>query len=181
MEVAAVDKPMSSVGYKLMTLAFRIRDLLRPRVDVLKEAGIEPGFCVLDYGCGPGSYIVPLAQLVGASGEIYALDIHPLAIQELQKKATRKAITNLKTIESDCNTGLPDNKVDMVLLYDTFHNLFRPDDVLRELHRVQKSSGTLSFSDHHMNEKDILTRVTNTGLFKLLAKGKKTYSFSKVG
>ena len=177
----AVDKPMSSVGFRFMKWAFRVLDLLGSRMDVLKEAGIKPGFCVLDYGCGPGSYVVPIAQLVGASGEIYALDIHPLAIKEVQKKVTQKAIKNLKTIESDCNTGLPDNKVDVVLLYDTFHNLSRPDDVLRELHRVLKPDGTLSFSDHHMNEKDILARVTNTGLFKPLTKGKKTYSFSKVG
>ena len=176
-----MDKPMASVGFKLMALVFRARDLLRSRADVLNEAGIKPGFCVLDYGCGPGSYIVPLAQLVGASGKIYALDIHPLAVKEVQKKATQKAIMNLKTIESDCHTGLPDNKVDVVLLYDTFHNLSQPDDVLRELHRVLKSNGTLSFSDHHLNEKDILANVTKTGLFKLLTKGKQTYSFSKVG
>lgn len=174
-------KPMSRVGFKLMTLVFRIRDILRPRMDLLKEAGIEPGFCILDYGCGPGSYIAALAQLVGTSGEIYALDIHPLAIKEVQKTAARKAITNVKTIESDCKTGLPDNLVDVVLLYDTFHNLSQPDDVLRELHRVLKSGSTLSFSDHHMNEKDIITGVTKTGLFKLSTKGKKIYSFSKVG
>ncbi len=164
-----------------MTLVFRIRDILRPRMDLLKEAGIEPGFCILDYGCGPGSYIAALAQLVGTSGEIYALDIHPLAIKEVQRTAARKAITNVKTIESDCKTGLPDNLVDVVLLYDTFHNLSQPDDVLRELHRVLKSGSTLSFSDHHMNEKDIITGVTKTGLFKLSTKGKKIYSFSKVG
>jgi ubiquinone/menaquinone biosynthesis C-methylase UbiE len=176
-----VDKPMSSVGFKLMTLALRIRDFLRPRMDVLKEAGIESGFRVLDYGCGPGSYIAPLARLVGASGEIYALDLHPFAIKEVQKKAGWKAITNVKTIESDCKTGLPDNHVDVVLLYDIFHNLSQPDDVLRELHRVLKPAGTLSFSDHHMNAKDILAGVTDTGLFKLLTKGKMTYSFSKAG
>ena len=117
-----MDKPMSSVGFWFMKWAFRVLDLLGSRMDVLKEAGIKPGFCVLDYGCGPGSYVVPIAQLVGASGEIYALDIHPLAIKEVQKKATQKAIKNLKTIGSDCNTGLSDNKVDVVLLYDTFHN-----------------------------------------------------------
>jgi ubiquinone/menaquinone biosynthesis C-methylase UbiE len=60
-------------------------------------------------------------------------------------------------------------------------NLSQPDDVLRELHRVLKSGSTLSFSDHHMNEKDIITGVTKTGLFKLSTKGKKIYSFSKVG
>lgn len=176
-----MDKPSSRIGFKLMTLAFRIRDFLGPRMDLLKEAGIEPGFCILDYGCGPGSCIAPLAQLVGISGEIYALDIHPLAIKEVHKIAAQKAIANIKTIESDCNTGLPNDHVDVVLLYDTFHNLSQPDDVLRELHRVLKPGGTLSFSDHHMKAQDIITRVTKTALFELSTKGKKTYRFSKVG
>ena len=70
--------PMPNCGFKLMALIFRVRDFFQPRMDVLKEVGIEPGFCILDYGCGSGSYIVPLAELIGTSGEIYALDIHPL-------------------------------------------------------------------------------------------------------
>ena len=90
---------------------------------VLNEAGIKPGFCVLDYGCGPGSYIALMAELVGASGEIYGLDIQPLAIKKVQKIAAQKAIRNQKAIESDCDTGLPENKVDLVLLYDTFHTV----------------------------------------------------------
>ena len=179
--MTTMDKPMSKVGFKLMTLVFRIRDLFRPRMDLLKEVGVEPGFCILDYGCGPGSYIAPLAQLVGISGEIYALDINPFAIKEVRKIAAHNPIANIKTIESDCDTGLPNNYVDVVLLYDTFHNLSQPDDVLRELHRVLKSGGTLSFSDHHMKEQDIIMRVTKTGGFKLSTKGKKTYSFSKIG
>ena len=175
-----MDKPMSSFGFKFMSLMFKVRDIIRPRLELLKEAEIERGFCVLDYGCGPGSYIAPLEQLVGNSGEIYALDINPLAIKAVQKIAARKGIANINPIESDCNTGLPDNRVDVVLLYDTFHDLSQPDDVLQELHRVLKPGGTLSFSDHHMKEKDILTGITNKGLFLFLKKGKKTYSFSKL-
>ena len=174
-----MDKPMSSIRFRLMSLMFKLRDIFLPRLDVLKEAGIESGFCVLDYGCGPGGYIVPLAELVGPSGKIHALDINPLAIKEVKKIAARKGIENIETIESNCNMGLSDNCVDVVLLYDTFHDLSQPDDVLRELHKVLKSDGTLSFSDHHMKEKDITTRVTNSGMFRLSKKGKKTYSFSK--
>lgn len=176
-----MDKPMSSIGFKLMSLMFKVRDIFRPRLDVLKEAGIESGFCILDYGCGPGGYIAPLVKLIGPSGKIHALDINPLAIKEVKNIAARKGHENVETIESDCKTGLSDNYVDIVLLYDTFHDLSQPDDVLRELHRVLKPGGTLSFSDHHMKEKDIIARVTNTGMFNLSKKGKKTYSFSKVG
>jgi len=148
-------------------------------LDVLKEAGIESGFFVLDFGCGPGGYIMSLVELVAPSGKIHALDVHPLAIQEVKKKATRKGIRNIGTIESDCSTGLPDNCLDTVLLYDVFHDLTRPDDVLQELHRILKPGGTLSFSDHHMKEEEVLTGVTGAGVFRFVRKGKKTYSFTK--
>jgi ubiquinone/menaquinone biosynthesis C-methylase UbiE len=172
---------MSGLGFNLMALSFRVRDFFRPRMELLREVGIEPGFSILDYGCGSGSYIEPLVQLVGTSGKIYALDIHPLAIKKVRQMALGKEFANVKTIESNCLTGLPDNTVDVVLLYDTFHGLAQPDDVLREVHRVLKPRGTLSFSDHHMKEKDLVTGVTNTGLFKLMTKGKKTYSFLRIG
>ena len=176
-----MDKPMSGLSFKLMTLIFRIRDCFQPRMNLLKETGIETGFRVLDYGCGPGSYILPLAELVGTTGKIYALDIHPLAIKKVREIAERAKIENIETIESGCNTGLSDNSINVVLLYDIFHDLSRPDAVLQELHRVILPGGTLSFSDHHMKEQDIITRVTATGMFQLSKKGKKTYSFSKAG
>jgi len=179
MEMAKANSPMSSIGFKLMVLMFKVRDLLHPRFDVLKEAGIESGFSVLDFGCGPGGYIMPLVELVGSSGRLYAIDIHPLAIQQVKKIAARKRIENIETIESDCSTGLPDNGVDIVLLYDVFHDLARPNDILQELHRVLKPGGTLSFSDHHMKEKEVITRVTGANMFRFVKKGKKTYSFAK--
>ena len=162
-----------------MSLMFKVRDILLPRLEVLKEAGIDSGFSVLDFGCGPGGYILPLIERVGPSGKIYALDVHPLAILEVNKIATRNGIENIETIESDGNTGLPDNGVDTVLLYDVFHDLARPNDVLREIHRVLKPGGTLSFSDHHMKPEEVITRVTGGGMFRFVRKGKKTYSFAK--
>ena len=171
--------PMSSISFKFMALMFKIRDFLRPRLEVLKEAGIESGFSVLDFGCGPGGYIMPLLELVGPSGKILALDIHPLAIQEVKKIGMRENIKNIETIESDCDTGLPDNAVDTALLYDVFHDLTRPDDILQELHRILKPGGTLSFSDHHMKEEEVITRVTGAGMFRFVKRGKKTFSFAK--
>lgn len=51
------NKHISNSGFKAMALTFKIRDFLRPRKDVVKEVGIREGFHVLDYGCGPGSYV----------------------------------------------------------------------------------------------------------------------------
>ncbi len=175
-----MDKPEPGLHFKLMALTFKIRDLFMPRKDILAEVGIRPGFCVLDYGCGSGSYITAASELVGRSGKIYALDIHPLAIESVQRIATNARLTNVETIQSDCKTGLSDDSIDVVLLYDMFHKLSDPDSVLEELHRVLKPDGILSFSDHHLSEEEIMSGVTDKGLFKPSGKSRKTYSFSIV-
>ncbi len=162
-----------------MAFSFKLRDFLLPRRYILEEAGVQPGFHVLDYGCGPGSYISAASEMAGKSGKVYALDIQPIAIQSVRSIVSKKQLTNVETIFSDCMTGLLDNSVDIVLLYDTFHELSEPDIVLEELYRVLKPGGILSFSDHHMKKREIISRVTKTGLFKLINKGKRTHSFSK--
>jgi len=171
-----MDKLMSNFHFKFMSFCFKFRDFILPRKNILKEVGIKPGFHILDYGCGPGGYVIPAAELVGKSGKIYVLDIHPLAIQAVQSIALKHQLTNVKTICSDCKTELPDNSVDVVLLYDTFHVLSDPERVLEELHRVLKPDGILSFSDH-MKENEIVSKLTSRGLFKPWRKGKFTHNF----
>lgn len=174
-------EPVSNFHFRLMSFSLAFRDLFQSCRDIVEEAGIMPGFHLLDYGCGPGSYTIAAAELVGESGAVYALDIHPLALQSVQKRASKKGFENVETIRSDCKTGLEDCSIDVVLLYDVFHGLSDPDGILEELHRVLKPNAILSFSDHHMKEDEILFRVAKSGLFSLSKKGKKTYSFSKEG
>jgi len=174
-----MDKPMSNFHFKFMSFGYKFRDCFLPRKNILKEVGIKPGFDVLDYGCGPGGYIIAAAELVGKSGKIYAVDIHPLAIQRVQNIASKKQLTNVETICSDRKTGLPDKSIDVVLLYDIVHDLSDPNGVLEELHRVLKPTGILSFSDHHMKENEIVSKVTNRGLFRLSSKGERMHSFLK--
>jgi ubiquinone/menaquinone biosynthesis C-methylase UbiE len=176
-----MDNTQSNIDFRLMSLTYLIRDLFHPRMNVLQEVGIDPGCRVLDYGCGPGSYILPLAELVGMSGTIYALDIHPLAIQKVQRIASKWNLSNVETICSDCATGLPDGSVDIALLYDTLHALHDPDGVLQELHRVLVPEGILSLSDHHMQEDEILVQATSGGSFRLSTRGSRTYNFQRVG
>ena len=77
--------------------------------------------------------------------KVYAVDINPVAIQQVRSIALKKQLTNIETICSDCTTGLPDKSIDLILLYDTFHEISEPDKLLRELHRVLKSDGIFIF------------------------------------
>lgn len=164
----------------MMSASINRRNRKNPPAEMLKETGIKPGFRVLDYGCGPGGHSIAAARMVGKNGKIYALDIHSLATEMVKKTAARNGLDNVETICSDCATGLESKSLDMILLYDVFHNLSNPDDVLSELNRVLKPDGIFSFSDHHMQEDEILTQIEGSGLFKLSGRGKKTYSFVRL-
>jgi ubiquinone/menaquinone biosynthesis C-methylase UbiE len=56
--------------------------------------------------------------------------------------------------------------------------LKHPNQVLKEIHRILKTEGTLSFSDHHMKESNIIKGVEGSGLFELKKKQEMTYCFS---
>ncbi len=163
-----------------MSLKFKLRDLLLPRKKILEEAGIKAGNNVLDFGCGPGGYLPSLSKMVGETGKIYALDINPLAIEMVQKLITGKCLKNVETILSGCETGLPDESLDAVLLYDVYHGLSQPQKILAEINRVLKPDGVLSFNDHHMQDEEITGKLTEGGFFRLLKKGEKVHNFTKV-
>ncbi len=172
-------KRNSALGFNLLSYTFKLRDVLFPRITILNEVGISPGSVVLDYGCGPGGYIRPLVSIIGSSGSIYALDIDPRAIKAVEAISTKNNLKNVRTIQSGCKTGLPDESVDVVLFYDIFHHLHNPDEILEELHRVLKPDGILSFSDHHMKDEDMEEYFSAHNVFRIREKKKKTYTLLK--
>lgn len=169
-----------SLGFRFMCLFFAFRDLVNPPKKALRKVKITPMNRVLDFGCGTGSYSIAAAEMVGKTGRVYALDVSPLALQRTKSIASKRKLTNIETIQSNCRTGLENNEIDVVLLYDTFHDLTDPDGVLQEIHRVLKPEGILSFSDHHMKEEQVVSALTKQKLFKLSERKKKLYEFTKI-
>jgi ubiquinone/menaquinone biosynthesis C-methylase UbiE len=170
---------MSRSHLAIMTTVFAVRDLLFPPKEKLEGAGIQPGSRILDYGCGPGGYSLAAAKIVGSTGIVYALDIDPLAVDRVEKIAARKGFGNIRTILSSRDTGLESGTIDTVLLYDIYHDLTNADAVLADLHRILKPDGILSFSDHHLKEREFLPRITQGGYFRLIKKEKRSYTFQK--
>ena len=74
------DKPMSTFSFKSMSFILKFRDaFLGPRRILNKIEGIRNGISILDYGCGPGSFTMAAAEMVGKNGTVFAADVHPLA------------------------------------------------------------------------------------------------------
>jgi len=171
-------KPVPFIIYKTISLILKSRDLFYPPKYILNEIGIKHGVCVLDYGCGPGSYSIAISELLAGTGKVFALDNNPLAVNQVSQTAKKKKLTNVKTILSNCDTGLPSNSVDIVLFYYLFNDLENPEKVLYELHRVIKPHGILSFSEFNLNK--ISPRLEMTKLFRLTKKHSTMHTFVKI-
>ena len=172
--------PAHPLHFRLRTLVLKCRDLSCSPQKVLAEAHVLPGATVLDYGCGEGRFSIAAARFAGKDGKVYALDIHPLGLRQVQMAASRRGLWNVETICSGCGTGLVAGSVDTALLYVTLHGLDNPHPVLEELHRVLKPNGFLSFRDPHLGEEEILSCIAYRGFFRLAGKGRETYRFARV-
>jgi ubiquinone/menaquinone biosynthesis C-methylase UbiE len=141
-----MQKRMNGLWFRLMALEYRMKS--RSVLQALEDAGIKPGMSILDFGCGPGRYSLPAARLVGSAGMVYAADVHPLAIRMVARGAQAHGLTNLRTVLTDCATGLPAGSVDVVLLFDALHDIEDRTAVLKELRRVLKEGGRIQYQDH---------------------------------
>lgn len=170
-------KPMNVLNYIAMCFILIIRDLFYPPREIFNELPIKHGYQILDYGCGPGSYSIAAAELLEETGMVYALDLHPYAIEDVRQTIKKRKLSNIQTIISDCETGLPSNSVDIVLLHYVFNDLKNPDQILKELHRILKPQGLVSFSEFNLEK--ISPKVLQYGLFQVMIKGRKTHTFVK--
>lgn len=140
----------SDWSFKIMSLIhdnpFR-RKFSNP-FQTLENAGIKAGQEVLEVGCGPGFFTIPAAKIVTDTGNVIALDIHPLAIKRVQERILTNQITNVETILADAtNTGIPNQSIDVAFLFG-LPRLFRNEslfhNILDELYRVLRFDGTIS-------------------------------------
>ena len=138
-------KQIPQVMFKIMTFIMSGFKKFRKIDKEINFSEIKSGYKVLDFGCGLGFNTIPAAKIVGSIGTIFALDNNTEAIGIVKNKIEKYKLNNIETILSDCNTRLGDNTIDIVLLHNVFPMIVNKKDVLKEIHRVLKIKGKLSY------------------------------------
>ena len=159
-------KPESATFYRVNMWTYKVVGLFWNPQRRLKDIPLKEGMAVVDYGCGPGRYTLPIAKVVGPKGKVFAVDIQPLAISMVKEKAFRESLANIEPILVDSyNTGIQGSSIDLVLLVDTFHQIKDYDALFREIHRVLKQDGMLFMDPGHMKVSKTREIVEGSGLF----------------
>ena len=162
-------EPMSDIGFRGMVWLYKFYDLFRDPRRSLGKIPLKEGMTVVDYGCGPGRYTLPVARLVGPKGKVFAIDIHPLAVNSVKKKAESEGLTNVEAIlVNSYNTGIESSSVDLVLLIDTFPLVKNHDALFREIHRMLKQDGLIFMAHGRIKMSKTREIVEGAGLFTIV-------------
>lgn len=110
-------------------------------LDALK---IKAGSTVADVGAGVGYTSLKLARRVGPDGTVLATDVQPEMLRMLAANARAAGVKNIRPIRcTSTDTKLPDNKVDLVLMVDVYHECVDPEATLQGLLKALKPGGRL--------------------------------------
>lgn len=116
-----------------------------------RNFGFKEGMKVADFGSGSGAYTLALADVVGPSGVVYAVDVQRELLTRIQNNAVQDGHDNVEIvwgdIEAPGGVGLRDEYLDGVVISNT---LFQVDDkisTIKEAWRVLRPGGTLVVVD----------------------------------
>jgi ubiquinone/menaquinone biosynthesis C-methylase UbiE len=108
---------------------------------------LEPGKRVLDVCSGSGASALPLAERVGPTGNVIAVDLAERLLQLARKKAEHQGLSNIEFRVGDFQElGLADASFDAVVC--VFGIFFVPDmnRAVRELWRMVRPGGQLAIT-----------------------------------
>lgn len=113
---------------------------------------IEEGQTVLDLGCGPGTFSVTMAKMVGESGKVIAVDVQEEMLKLVREKAARYGMqARIVTHKSGpCGIGLSE-KVDFALAFYMVHEVPDAQAFLKEVASLLKPRGKLLIVEPKMH------------------------------
>jgi len=104
-------------------LATPLRRLVHDPRRVLAGLAL-PGDTVIDIGCGPGYFTLPLAKAVGPSGRVVAVDLQPAMLEQVRARAERAGLAprvELRPCSAETLGELP--VADAALAFAVVHEL----------------------------------------------------------
>lgn len=121
----------------------------------LRALGIGDGDRVLDFGCGPGGYVLALAQVVGPRGEVIAVDKSVLHLQSLQERIAESSHRDIievhRTDGSLTLDWIAKASLDAVLLFDVLQHISDWDTLFASVRRTLKPQGLLLVNPSYMS------------------------------
>lgn len=126
------------------------RDAWQKPVEVVEALEISPGDAIADIGAGTGYFSVRLAQAVGESGKLYAVDVQQDLIDRLGERAREGGLPQLTPVLGAFDDPkLPAESLDLIFICDVVHHIENRQGYYAKLASALKRGGRLAIVDFY--------------------------------
>jgi len=131
---------------------------------ILDAMRVKEGSIVADIGCNQGYLTVKLADKIGDSGKVYAVDVDTYLLEKLRDNLNdRKLSDRVEVIKGDYdNPNLPDNLLDAVVIIDSYHEMKDYKSMLDHIFHSLKPKGRFILIEPIAPEREDWTRDKQT-------------------
>lgn len=132
---------------------------------ILHQGGVPSTADVADFGCGPGIFSIPLAQMT--SGTVYCFDVLESALEAVKNRAYIMGINNIVTHRSNLEqlhgSGLKDNAVAYIVMRKILVQNDNKPVLFAEAFRILENGGKLlvvGWNERAIEGFDVLKRLS---------------------
>lgn len=109
---------------------------------------VWPGMTVLEVGCGVGYFSIPMAQIVGDSGKVVAIDLQQQMLDMLGRRAEKAGIASrIELHKCDKDRLGVDTEADFALVFAMLHEVPDQARLLGEIYNCLKPGGKLLLAE----------------------------------
>ncbi len=126
------------------------RKSLQPPEKVLRRSGVRRGETVIDLGCGSGALTLPLAEAVGPTGLVLAIDINESLLRQLLDELSGRSdlSTRVEVIQASAHDlPLRDSSADRCIMVSSLQEIPDRSRALKEVARILREGGTLAVTE----------------------------------
>ena len=133
-------------AYSDVSFLDRIGRDAEERPDSLVNAlEIPVGASVADIGCGAGYFTWRLAEKVGPTGKVFAVDVQQNMLDRTAETLKKHQLSNVTLIlGGDDNPHLPPESLDLIFIAYAYHEFSSPEAMMMSVKRALKPEGRLA-------------------------------------
>ncbi len=108
-------------------------------------AGIEARNVGGRRGAGTGLFTTLLAEAVGPTGTVYAVEISPQFLAHIGAQVKKQRLAQVHAVlGTQESTNLAPESIDLAFLSDVYHHFEKPEKTLASIHRALRPGGRLA-------------------------------------
>ena len=143
------DYVLGTHDQEIARLALQHRVWRARALDAWRRAGFTVGQTLLDIGCGPGYATLDLAEIVGPSGRVIAMDRSRRFLDALEAARAPRGLDNIQAHELDLDEAdLPAAGADGAWARWVFAFVRRPRELLARVRGALKRGGALVLHEY---------------------------------